>query len=127
MAQVNGIGTAHTKRDSRAELPSQTANAWKRASASAPIAEAYADLVGRGGNIDEVLAGKPAADRTSMGQYIDSRRRSQFYEDQFRYKDNEIGTVRDRVQRESPVIAELRTNVIVGHLIVLLSFKVFWH
>lgn len=41
--------------------------------------------------------------------------RAQYYEDQLRYKDGEVGTVRDRVQRESPVIAELRTNVIVRH------------
>ena len=49
-----------------------------------------------------------------MGQYNNaSKHRTQYYEDQFRYKDNEIGTARERVQRESPVIAELKTNVIV--------------
>jgi len=60
------------------------------------------------------LAGRKAGDRTSMGQYNNaSKHRTQYYEDQFRYKDNEIGTARERVQRESPVIAELKTNVIV--------------
>ncbi|SMQ48239.1 unnamed protein product [Zymoseptoria tritici ST99CH_3D7] len=42
-----------------------------------------------------------------------SKRRSQYYEDEFRYKDGAVGSVRERVQTESPVIAELRTNVIV--------------
>jgi len=49
-----------------------------------------------------------------MGQYNNaSKHRTQYYEDQFRYKDNEVGTIKERVQRESPVIAELKTNVIV--------------
>ena len=42
------------------------------------------------------------------------KHRSQYYEDQFRYKDSEAGSVREKVQRESPVVAELKTNVIVG-------------
>lgn len=109
------VGTALTSRDSRSDLPSQRElNARKRA--STPITDAYADLIGRGsGNIDDVLGNRRSGDRSSMSQYNSaSKHRTQYYEDQFRYKDNEIGSVRDRVSRESPVIAELKTNVIVG-------------
>ena len=42
-----------------------------------------------------------------------SRRRAQYYEEQFAYKDDAVSSARDRVTRDSPVIAELRTNVIV--------------
>ncbi|PIA99377.1 hypothetical protein CB0940_02279 [Cercospora beticola] len=42
-----------------------------------------------------------------------SRQRTQYYDEQFHHKDNANGSVRERVQRDSPVIAELRTNVIV--------------
>ncbi|KAK5138514.1 hypothetical protein LTR08_000101 [Meristemomyces frigidus] len=118
------VGTAHTSRDSRSDLPSSRSsrsdlpsvnpNAWKRA--SSPVAEAYNDLVGRrgSGNIDEVLGSRKGGDRSSMSQYNSaSKHRTQYYEDQFRYKDNEAGTVKERVQRESPVIAELKTNVII--------------
>ncbi|KAK5707065.1 hypothetical protein LTR17_021022 [Elasticomyces elasticus] len=53
-------------------------------------------------------------DRTSRGQYNDaSKLRTQHYEDQFRYTDAEVRTVRERVQRESPLIVELKTNVII--------------
>ncbi|OCK81618.1 hypothetical protein K432DRAFT_295092 [Lepidopterella palustris CBS 459.81] len=41
-----------------------------------------------------------------------SRRRTQFYEEQFQYKDT-TGSARERVTKDSPVIAELRTNVII--------------
>ncbi|KAK0927552.1 hypothetical protein LTR91_013538 [Friedmanniomyces endolithicus] len=108
----NLVGTALTKRSSRPASPPQNPAAWKRT--SSPIAEAYADLVGKGANIAEVMEGRQARDRTSLGQYNDaSKHRTQYYEDQFRYKDGEVGTIRERVQRESPVIAELKTNVII--------------
>ncbi|KAM3422587.1 hypothetical protein BST61_g78 [Cercospora zeina] len=42
-----------------------------------------------------------------------ARQRTQYYDDQFHHKDNPNASVRERVQRDSPVIAELRTNVIV--------------
>lgn len=41
------------------------------------------------------------------------KRRLQYYEDVFAYKENGTTTARDRVHREAPVVAELRTNVIV--------------
>ncbi|KAK3071583.1 hypothetical protein LTR53_008352 [Teratosphaeriaceae sp. CCFEE 6253] len=110
----NLIGTALTKRPSKPDLVlQQNPNAWKRT--SSPVADAYANLVGKGGqNIDEVMEGRLARDRTSLGTYNDaSKQRTAYYENQFRYKEGEVGTIRERVQRESPVIAELKTNVII--------------
>ena len=45
-------------------------------------------------------------------QNYGSRRRTQYYEEQFAYKDA-AGSARERITKDSPVIAELRTNVIV--------------
>lgn len=42
-----------------------------------------------------------------------SRSRAQFYEDQFSYKDTITSSARDRVTKDAPIVAELRTNVIV--------------
>ncbi|KAK3065359.1 hypothetical protein LTS18_011882 [Coniosporium uncinatum] len=42
----------------------------------------------------------------------ESRRRTQYYEEQFAYKEDG-GTARERITRASPVVAELRTNVII--------------
>jgi len=55
-----------------------------------------------------------AGDRSSVSLNGDSKRRTQYFEEQFQYKDNAVGSARERVQREAPVIAELRTNVIVS-------------
>lgn len=87
-------------------------NARKRN--SLPGVDAYADLIGKS-EIDELMQ-KHLGNRTSMvASYNNSsKHRTQFYEEHFQYKDNVNGSVRERVQRESPVIAELRTNVIVS-------------
>jgi len=42
-----------------------------------------------------------------------ARRRAQYYEEQFAYKDDSTSSARDRVTRDAPIIAELHTNVIV--------------
>lgn len=42
-----------------------------------------------------------------------SRARAQFYEDSFAYKEGHGSSARDRVTKDAPIIAELRTNVIV--------------
>jgi hypothetical protein len=42
-----------------------------------------------------------------------SRSRAQFYQDQFAYKDGIVSTARERVTKDAPIVAELRTNVIV--------------
>lgn len=43
----------------------------------------------------------------------DGRKRIRYFEDHFAYKDGQSASARDRVQKDSPIIAELRTNVIV--------------
>jgi len=43
----------------------------------------------------------------------ESRKRTQYFDDQFAYKDGSVSSTAERVRYESPVIAELRTNVIV--------------
>ncbi|KAK4575023.1 hypothetical protein LTR86_000873 [Recurvomyces mirabilis] len=99
------------KRDSRADLPS--ANAWKRASITTN--EPYTDLFSKGA-ISEIMAvaARPSRDRTSMGQYEASKHKPIHQDGQFRYKEGaEAGNNRERMQKESPVIAELRTNVII--------------
>lgn len=45
-----------------------------------------------------------------------SRSRQQFYEDQFSYKDGVASSARERVTKDAPIVAELRTNVIVRRL-----------
>lgn len=42
-----------------------------------------------------------------------SRSRQQFYEDSFAYKDGIASSARERVTKDAPVVAELRTNVII--------------
>ncbi|ORY13794.1 hypothetical protein BCR34DRAFT_623590 [Clohesyomyces aquaticus] len=46
-------------------------------------------------------------------QNFGSRRRTQYFEDQFAYKDDSTSSARDRVTKDAPIIAELRTNVII--------------
>ncbi|KAG9200917.1 hypothetical protein G6514_006479 [Epicoccum nigrum] len=42
-----------------------------------------------------------------------SRQRAQYYEEQFSYKEGTTSTARDRVTKDAPIVAELRTNVII--------------
>ena len=59
-----------------------------------------------------MLGGRRAGDRSSVGVYNDSsKRNSRIFEDQFTLGD--VGAIKERVDRESPVVAELKTNVIV--------------
>lgn len=50
----------------------------------------------------------------SNGATEASKRRTQYYEDSFAYKDGHGQSAKERIQKDSPVVAELRTNVIVG-------------
>jgi hypothetical protein len=43
-----------------------------------------------------------------------SKRRTQYYEDSFAYKDGHVQSAKERIQKDSPVVVELKTNVIVG-------------
>jgi hypothetical protein len=42
-----------------------------------------------------------------------ARSRAQYYEDSFAYKDGHGQSARERVLKDAPIVAELRTNVIV--------------
>ncbi|KAH6644734.1 Tautomerase/MIF superfamily [Boeremia exigua] len=42
-----------------------------------------------------------------------SRQRAQYYEEQFSYKEGTSSNARDRVTKDAPIVAELRTNVII--------------
>ncbi|KAI7551186.1 hypothetical protein KC331_g2704 [Hortaea werneckii] len=109
-------GTTLSARDSRIDLLSQQhRDSWKRASISSGDASANPLLSGSK-SIDDIAAARKSAHRSSMSHQYNTagKHRSQYYEDQFRYKDSEAGSVREKVQRESPVVAELKTNVIVG-------------
>lgn len=43
----------------------------------------------------------------------ESKKRTQYFEDHFSARDGPSGAARDRILRDSPVVADLRTNVIV--------------
>ncbi|KAI7041285.1 hypothetical protein KC362_g4888 [Hortaea werneckii] len=108
-------GTALSARDSRIDLLSQQhRDSWKRASNSSGGAPANPLLSGSK-SIDDIAAARKSAHRSSMSHQYNTagKHRSQYHEDQFRYKDSEAGSVREKVQRESPVLAELKTNVII--------------
>jgi hypothetical protein len=100
-------------------------NASSRVS-SIHTTDSYADLLSQGSFQTEASTptgaptptGAMGGSRTSvnMSAPLDAQaqRRQTSYEEQYQYKDNAHGTVRERVHKESPVIAELRTNVIVS-------------
>lgn len=72
--------------------------------------------LGRYTSLSDYLRKQRAPQDTVMAPYYNtpSRQRTQYYDEQFQYKDNvNEGTIRERVQRDSPVVAELRTNVII--------------
>jgi hypothetical protein len=87
----------------------------------AEIEAAYLNLVGGGGNrsrnISSELSFGMSGDKETDGPAFsmeDSKRRTNFYDEQFQYKGNGgLGSVRERIEKDSPVVAELRTNVIV--------------
>jgi hypothetical protein len=62
----------------------------------------------------------PKADaHTSNKPRDSSKRRTQQYEDHFAYKDDWETRTSDDVRQQSPVILELKTNVIVGLSIII--------
>ena len=80
------------------------------------ITYSYSDLVS--GSEFEIVTPLRAmgGNRTSlsMNGSLDPKRRTTSYDEQYQYKNNAYSTARERVHRESPIIAELRTNVIVS-------------
>lgn len=111
--------TSTPSQDERAALPSQQRpSLWKRA--SAPGAE-YADYLSASSSsqtdLDELLRLRGPGDRTSVHSHSydeSSKRRSHYFEDKVRYRDGVTDMAREKVVRQSPVIAELKTNVIVS-------------
>ncbi|KAI5208892.1 hypothetical protein E4T42_03444 [Aureobasidium subglaciale] len=87
----------------------------------AEIEAAYLNLVGGGGNrsrnISSELSFGMSGDKDGIdvqGYTIEeSKKRTNYYEEQFQYKGNGLSSVRERIEKDSPVVAELRTNVIV--------------
>jgi len=86
----------------------------------AEIEAAYLNLVGGGGNRSRNISSELSfgmGDKDGIDGQIysveDSKRRTNFYEEQFQYKGNGLSSVRERIEKDSPVVAELRTNVIV--------------
>ena len=115
--------TSTPSHDERTQLPSQREKPQliRDRRKSAPGAHTYAQVIEAGREpFDESLLQRQNASRNSMrsnrsASYNDaSKRRSQYYEEQFQYKDNAVGHSKEKVQRQSPVIAELKTNVIVS-------------
>ena len=103
--------------DERKELPSQRNSIISNRRKSAPGSHTYADAMEHGGPVQEgpiLRKGALKENRRSASYNDESKRRSQYYEEQFQYKDGAVGLTREKAQRQSPVIAELKTNVIVS-------------
>ena len=103
--------------DERKELPSQRTSMVSNRRKSAPGSHTYADVMEQGGPVLEgpiLRKGAVKENRRSASYNEESKRRSQYYEEQFQYKDGVVGLSREKVQKQSPVIAELKTNVIVS-------------
>ena len=129
-AYGSGFGVALTStpsHDERARLPSQQERRDRRKSAPGNGVNGFTGVNGAHraaendgiiNNIEEaMLAQRKAVDRNSVRSYSytdASKRRTQYYEEQFQYKDQAVGQTREKVVRQSPVVAELKTNVIVS-------------
>lgn len=111
--------------DERNNLPSQQTQQLQRSESgdlkqlrrrSTPgTAEDYAiaDSIAQRGNLEELMQRQRLSNDGRSHSYNDtSKRRSQLYEEQS--QQNGVVQTRDRVQRQTPVIAELKTNVIVS-------------
>jgi hypothetical protein len=59
---------------------------------------------------------RPSSRGDGLGELrpITSRSRAQYYEDSFAYKEGHGQSARERVTKDAPIVAELRTNVIVS-------------
>jgi hypothetical protein len=97
--------------------------------AATPLAPAISGFdFGYEPGLNAAAESSPPSNPSSMGQpFYDGRpghpssaikdhreKKTQYYEDQFAYKDGWESSATDRVRSESPVIFELRTNVIVS-------------
>jgi hypothetical protein len=96
-------------------IPPEHSNAPSQQS-SLRIAQSYTDLVGKSDLQSQAPPRAMGGHRTSLSMNggLDPKRRTTSYDEQYQYKDNAYGSARERVHRESPIVAELRTNVIVS-------------
>ena len=80
------------------------------------VAHSHTDLIGEGSVEANTPPRAMGGNRTSlsMNGSLDPKRRTTSYDEQYQYKNSAYNTARERVHRESPIIAELRTNVIVS-------------
>lgn len=94
--------------------PEQSNTPYLRSSLQ--IAHSCTDLAREGAFQNKAPPGAMGGNRTSLSMNggLDPKRRTTSYDEQYQYKDNAYSTARERVHRESPIIAELRTNVIVS-------------
>lgn len=108
--------TSSTSHDERAALPSQVSRPDLSRRQSAPGTD-YADDAEVSGkstsDLVEPFQQHRPGDRRSYSYNDASKRRVEFYQDLYRYKDHDMSSARDKAQKHSPVIAELKTNVIV--------------
>jgi hypothetical protein len=96
-------------RDERSDLPSQRNSVISARRKSAPGANSYAEIMAQGGPVQDfpILRRDAQRDnRRSLTFTEDSKRRSQHFDN--------AGSTKEKVQRASPVVAELKTNVIVS-------------
>lgn len=98
----HSVGTHSAMSESQASTSTSSADAFPRsAGATMLVPEQYGDQLSK----DTDAVGQRA-------QNYGSRRRTQYYEERFAYRDA-TGSARERITKDSPIIAELRTNVIV--------------
>jgi hypothetical protein len=69
-------------------------------------------------SVQSVAEKKPAETPAQQQKNYNNRRRTLFFEDSFAYKDDSTSSARDRVTKDAPIIADLRTNVIVSIFLV---------
>lgn len=89
--------------ESQASTSSSSANAFPRPAGATMLVPEQCGAPGEKKDTDDV---------GQRARNYGSRQRTQYYEEQFAYKDA-TGSARERITKDSPVIAELRTNVIV--------------
>lgn len=105
----HSVDTHSAMSESQASTSTSSADAFPRpAGATMLVPEQYGDQLSKGTG----AVGQRA-------QNYGTRRRTQYYEEQFAYRDA-TGSARERITKDSPIIAELRTNVIVCSWIYLL-------
>lgn len=103
--------TLHSQQQQQQSEHGDLKNLRRRSTPGTADDYAIADMIAQRGHLEELVR---ASDGRSYSYNDASKRRTQYYEAQFQYKENTVTQTRERVQRQTPVIAELKTNVIVS-------------